>query len=166
MNHSNENSIKSKSSSLMLCHYLTPATILIQSGKPEKKELFKDLISELAKFWKLSDVEKLDQAVWEREKEGHTVLESGLAIPHARAAGLDEIKACLGVIPEGYLDPQENVLVRVVFLFLSPQEQFANHLQMLAQISRIFQDPQFMQNLIDSKTSQEVFSLIQRQERI
>jgi len=166
MNHSNEDSIKSKSASLMLCHYLTPATILIRSGKPEKKELFRDLISELAKFWKLSNVEKLDQAVWDREKEGHTVLESGLAIPHARAAGLDEIKACLGVIPEGYVDPQENVLVRVVFLFLSSQEQFANHLQMLAQISRIFQDPQFMQHLTDSKTSQEIFSLLQRQERI
>lgn len=166
MNNQNEDSLKSKNLSLMLCHYLTPATILIRPGKPEKKELFTQLISELAQFWKLPEVENLNQAVWEREKEGHTVLESGLAIPHARVAGLDEIKACLGVIPEGYLDPQENILVRVVFLFISPQEQFANHLQMLAQISRIFQDSQFMQHLIDTKTPQEIFSLLQRQERM
>jgi nitrogen PTS system EIIA component len=165
MNDQNEESSKARNPSLMLCHYLTPATILIRSEIPDKKDLFHDLTSQLAKVWNLSEVEKLMDAVWEREKEGHTVLESGLAIPHARVSGLDEIKACLGIIPQGYLDPQENVQVRIVFLFLSPQEQFGNHLQMLAQISRIFQDTEFMERLIASKTPEEVFNLIQRQER-
>ena len=166
MANNKENLVKSRIPSLMLCHYLTPSTILIRSEKPKKEELFHDLISELTQVWKLPEAEKLSQALWEREKEGHTVLESGLAIPHARVTEIDEMKACLGIVPQGYLDPQENILVRIVFLFFSPQEQFSNHLQMLAQISRIFQDTKFLEQLIASKTPQEAFNLIQREERI
>ena len=163
---SKENATKPRNSSLMLCHYLTPTTILIRTEKPKKEKLFQDLIFDLARVWEIPEAEKLSEALWTREKEGHTVLESGLAIPHARVSGINEIKACLGIVPEGYLDPQENILVRIVFLFFSPQEQFSDHLQMLAQISRIFQDTKFLEHLISSKTPQEAFNLIQREERI
>src|SRR5262245_3525410 len=165
--HPNPNSTSSKSrrAPLMLCHYLTPSSILIETGVPEKETFLNRLIDRLIEIHHLPDPEKVRQAVWDREKEGRTVLENGLAIPHARISGIDEIKACLGIIPQGYKDPQENILVRMIFLFLSPQKHFDTHLQMLAKISRVFQDSGFIEQLSSSSTPEEAFQLLQRQER-
>jgi mannitol/fructose-specific phosphotransferase system IIA component (Ntr-type) len=149
----------------MLCHYLTPSSILIETGVPEKEVLLNRLIDRLIEVYHLPDPEKVRQAVWDREKEGRTVLENGLAIPHARIGGIEEIKACLGIVPQGYKDLQENVLVHIVFLFLSPQKHFEIHLQMLAKISRVFQDAGFIGQLSATSSPEEAFQLLQRQER-
>jgi mannitol/fructose-specific phosphotransferase system IIA component (Ntr-type) len=149
-----------------VCHYLTPATITLVEGFPQKETLINQMIDRLSQVFHLSETDKIRQAVWEREKEGRTVLENGVAIPHARIAGLDEIKSGLTLIREGYRDPEEGILVRVIFLFLSPQEQFRSHLQLLAKISRIFQDTQFIEQLTKAGSSEEVFLLIQRKERV
>jgi len=88
-----------------------------------------------------------------------------LALPHARVTGLGSIKACLGIVPKGYQDPLEKTLVRVVFLFLSPQDQFDTHLQMLAKISRVFQEAGFLEALTLASSPEEAFGLLQGQER-
>lgn len=152
-------------SSLMLCHYLTPQLIVLDPGASQKETLINHLIERVFQVSGFTDLEMLKNAVWEREGEGRTVLENGLAIPHARIPGLPEIKACLGISPKGYRDPQEGVLVHLVFLFLSPQEQFRVHLQMLAKISRVFQDAHFIEELIRATRPEEAFALIQRKER-
>lgn len=150
---------------MMLCHYLTPQTIVIAPDEVQKEVFLDSLLDRLCEVWHLKDRALIGQAVWSREKEGRTVLENGLALPHARIQGLEEIKACLGVLPQGYPDALEGTRVHLVFLFLSPQDQFENHLQMLAKISRLFQDPAFVSKLLSVSDPEEAFQLIQRQER-
>ena len=151
---------------MKLCHYLTPATILVDEGTPQKEAVINQMIDRLSQAYSLKDVDRIRKSVWDREKEGRTVLENGLAIPHARIPGLSELKASLAILPQGYKDPNENILVRMVFLFLSPQEQFESHLQMLAKISRLFQDNKFIAELLAVRSPEEVFQLVQRQERV
>jgi len=149
----------------MLCHYLSPASIVIEE-KPLPKEAFLDkLIVQLCAASGLKDVQAVQKAVWDREKEGRTVLENGLAIPHARFEGISDMKACLGILPAGYEDPQEKTLIQWVFLFLSPLEQFRSHLQMLARISRVFQDKAFLESLLQVRDSEAAFALLQQKER-
>ncbi len=156
---------KEKNAPLMLCHYLNPASIVIEKEASSKEEVLNSLILKLCEVAHLKDCEAVKKAVWDREKEGRTVLENGLAIPHARFSGIHEIKASLGIIPQAYLDAQEGVKVKIVFLFLSPQDQFRSHLQMLARISRIFQDNQFIEKILQASHPEEAFELLQRKER-
>jgi len=163
---SKEHAPKRQRPPLMLCHYLNPHSLFICEGSVQKESLIDQMINSLVQDSPVVEADRVRQAVWDREREGRTVLENGLAIPHARILGLKELKASLAILPQGYLDPQENVLVRLVFLFLSPQEQFETHLQMLAKISRLFQDAQFQGQLLSVKSAEEAFQLIQRQERV
>ncbi len=151
---------------LVLSHYLTPASILVIPEHSTKEEIFHRIIGQLVEVNHLSPLEKFTEAIWDREKEGRTVLENGLAIPHARVPGLTEVKACMGIIPEGYLDIQTQILVKVVILFFSPQEQFENHLQMLAKISRLFQDPRLLTQILASGSPEKAFAFLQKQEEI
>lgn len=149
----------------MLCHYLTPASIVIERASVSKESIFETLISRLCEVSGIVDRESVQKSVWDREKEGRTVLDNGLAIPHARFGGIQEIKASLALLPMGYEDPQDKIQVHLVFLFLSPQDQFKNHLQMLARISRVFHDKAFIEELLKSQNSEEAFNMLQRKER-
>ncbi len=153
-------------SSLLLSEYLNPHHIFIVPGSLQKEAIFNDLIYRLAEQDHLMpQLEKLQKALWDREHEGRTVLENGLAIPHARIAGLESIRAVLALMPEGYEDPDEHVQVKILFLFYSPQEEFRSHLQLLARISRVFQDKQFVDELLSSPDSLDAFQRIQKRER-
>ncbi len=156
---------KKSSNPLMLCHYLSPDSILIEPASLGKEAFFDSLILKLCESCKLESVEAVRKAIWDREKEGRTVLENGLAIPHARFEGISDIKAAFGILPQGYEDPQEKLRVKWVFLFLSPQEQFRAHLQMLARISRVFQDKGFLDSLLKAQTPSEAFALLQHKEK-
>lgn len=151
--------------SLKLCDYLSPASIVIEPSVVTKEFFFDQLIVKLCELSSLKDIESVRKAVWDREKEGRTVLENGLAIPHARYEGVKEIKACFGILPQGYEDPQEKLKVRAVFLFLSPQEHFRNHLQLLARISRVFQDKAFFELLLKDQNSDEAYAMLQQKEK-
>ncbi len=160
----NEKNLHS-SAHLRLCDYLSSKSIVIEP-KPLSKEAFlNELILCLCEVGGLKDVEAVKKAVWDREKEGRTVLENGLAIPHARFEGIQQLKACLGILPQGYEDSQEKLSIKWVFLFLYPQEQFRNHLQMLACISKVFQDKSLMDGLLRANTPKEAFELIQYKEK-
>lgn len=161
-----ERSQKARKAPLMLCHYLSPSHILLCNQKTTKEEIVNLLLDKICELSDLAEPQAIKNAVWEREREGRTVLENGLAIPHARIPNLKELKACLAILPEGYIDPVEKIAVKEVFLFLSPLEQFETHLQMLAKISRVFQNTDFINDLLGSKDSEDAFTLIQRQERL
>ena len=159
-------SLASSESSLLLSEYLNPSHIFIVSGELQKEAIFNDLIYRLAEQDHLMpQLEKLQKALWDREHEGRTVLENGLAIPHARIAGLESIRAVLALMPEGYEDPDEQVRVKVLFLFYSPQEEFRSHLQLLARISRVFQEKHFVEDLLSSLDSLTAFEKIQKREK-
>lgn len=148
-----------------LCDYLKPDLIVIEPRPLSKEVFFNELIEKLCKLDSIPEIEAVKSAVWNREKEGRTVLENGLAIPHARYSGIQEIKVAFGVLPSGYEDLEDKVRVKWVYLFLSPQDQFRNHLQMLACISRVFQDKSLLDQLLMSNNAQEAFDYIQSKER-
>ncbi|MFH1619265.1 MAG: PTS sugar transporter subunit IIA [bacterium] len=121
---------------------LKPEGVIFFKGNSEKAEILEKLSRTLAEFNPGLDSQKLLEKIMEREAGISTVLDTGLAIPHARLEGIDDFKAVLGLIPAGYQDPkQPGLTVKAVFLFLSPNNSgfFKRHLQLLTALSSLFQ---------------------------
>ena len=64
-------------------------------GNMSRDEVVRALASRLAKRYNLPGGDALADAVLAREQEGSPVLMGGLAVPHARAEGLDRPYAAL-----------------------------------------------------------------------
>jgi PTS system nitrogen regulatory IIA component len=79
----------------------------------------------------------LYQKLLEREQLGSTGIGGGIAIPHCKLQGLKSGVVALGMVPQGVdygaVDGQP---VRLFFLVVSPSGAPAEHLQVLAAISR------------------------------
>lgn len=78
----------------------------------------------------------------EREKLGSTGVGGGIAIPHGKLAGLDEIFGMFARLarPIDFDAPDEQP-VDLIFLLLAPAGAGADHLKALARIARLFREP-------------------------
>ena len=85
----------------------------------------------------VGDGEELLQKLWEREQLGSTGIGQGVAIPHCKLQGLSRGVEAVGLVPEGVdFGAVDGRPVKVFFLVVSPAESPAEHLQILAAISR------------------------------
>lgn len=155
---------------MILCHYLTPQHVVAPLVETTKTAVIERLGTHLAALAKLDDPRKLIQAVLQREKSGTTFLPTGLAIPHARLAGITDIHMVLGLHPAGFVEEIDDVPQRIhaVCLFCSPvaEEAFGKHLQLLAHIASVFHDAATIQELAHMPDPVTAFTKLQQLERL
>lgn len=89
------------------------------------------------------------QAVMAREQLASTGVGDGVAIPHAKIAGLNRLVACFGRHSPGIaFDAIDAMPVQLIFLLLIPVNSAGPHLKALARISRLLKDSSLRQRLL------------------
>ncbi len=99
----------------------------------------------------------------ERERLGSTGLGHGIALPHARVAGVTEARGAFVQLQSAAdFDALDQQPVDLVFGLLVPEEATEEHLQLLAKLATLFSDQAFCQRLRqagDSATLLQEFML-------
>lgn len=154
---------------MQLCLYLTPELIKTPLEAKTKDAVIRELVSALAMEKKLSNADNLFKAVMEREETSSTFLPSGIAIPHARVPDVQDISVVMGVSNEPIDDTNghSGLTARIFCLFFSPtmDKEFGRHLKLLARISALFCDTDFIDQVVAQKDSKAIFELLQKRER-
>jgi len=101
----------------------------------------------------------LDQ-IHEREAQGSTFLNEGIALPHARLDGLTKPEIALAVTRGGISDVPTDHPIEVVFLLLTPTENAREHLQILGAAARVFRNASLRRRLAAATQPTEVRRLI------
>jgi two-component system sensor histidine kinase KdpD len=96
------------------------------------------------------------EAVMDRESEGSTFLNEGLAIPHARLKGIKVPGAALGITRGGVTGEMTDVPVRYILLSLTPDEEPEAQIQVLGAVCRAFQDRLFLQAVDRAVTADDI----------
>jgi nitrogen PTS system EIIA component len=89
------------------------------------------------------------RALWRREQSGSTGLGHGIAVPHARIAGINEPIVLLvrTKVPIKFGAPDREP-VSVLFVILVPDHATEEHLQLLASVAEMFSDATFRDRLL------------------
>ncbi len=142
-----------------LADILKPTAVLPRLRAADRQQVLGALAEAAAKAANLSGPE-IYEAVQEREKLGGTGVGDGVAIPHARVAGL---AAPLGVFArlENAVDfeASDEQPADLVFLLLSPKEAGADHLKALATIARTFRRAE-IRDALRAAPSKEAIAVI------
>jgi len=126
-----------------------------------KKQILEELVECVA--FKKSDVNKDDllKALLEREKLGSTGIGDGVAIPHGKLNGLDNIILLFGKSSEGIdFDAIDAKPVTLVFLLVAPADSAGLHLKALARLSRMLREKDFKSNLLSESDQQSLLRII------
>jgi PTS system nitrogen regulatory IIA component len=124
-----------------------------------KKEVLTELASSLKRAGLISDVETAVNVILEREKLGSTAIGEGVAIPHGKLKGIDQILCAFGRSKEGIpFDAVDEKPVHIFFLLLAPEDSAGLHIQMLSRISRILRDPSFRKRLVEQGDNKDLYT--------
>lgn len=100
-------------------------------------------------------------AVMERERLGSTGVGSGVAIPHARIAGLEQVKAVFARLESPL--PYESIddkPVDLIVLLLAPMDAGGEHLRALAQVSRLLRREEMRDRLRSAPTAESLHLML------
>jgi Kef-type K+ transport system membrane component KefB/mannitol/fructose-specific phosphotransferase system IIA component (Ntr-type) len=139
---------------------LSPRVFLNPLLERERRGAIRELSEAIASVHGL-DADAVDASVWEREQLGSTGMGQGLAIPHARLAGISEPLLALGLSPPGIdFNAADGELARVVFLILTPHGVPGDEIELLADIGRTFDDRDFAARLLQVSSFTELLALL------
>lgn len=100
----------------------------------------------------------------DRERLGATFVGEETAIPHCRVPGLREIVAAFARVRDPIPFGERQELARLFFFVLSPQEQPAAHLQVLANIARVLRNPETRRSFELSRDAQALTAALTKTE--
>jgi mannitol/fructose-specific phosphotransferase system IIA component (Ntr-type) len=97
----------------------------------------------------------------ERERELPTDLGVGVAIPHARCAGLTRPLVMFGRSSEGVVfDHQSAERVHLIFLLVTPAEQPSVQVELLSEVARLAGNLDKRQRLRDVASLEELWAIL------
>ena len=139
---------------------LNKDSIILKMKATGKESALRELASLAAVQCGRFTEETIYNVLLEREAIGSTGVGNGVAIPHGKLDGLDQILLCFGRSRDGVLfDATDNQPVHLFVLLLSPAAKAAEYLQTLARVSKILKSSNNRQRLLDSTTKEDVVTL-------
>jgi two-component system sensor histidine kinase KdpD len=145
---------------LSLSHLLSPDRIMIWDNPTAKEEALRRLVEAAGKEARGTDSARILNAVLDRERQGSTFFNEGVAFPHARIDGLASSVVSLGLTRHGISDEPTDKPIELVFLILSPAQNPDEQVKILALASRAAQSRHFLQNMQSCRSSKEAMEAI------
>lgn len=130
------------------------------AGADSKAAILDRLAERFAGVYGLDPVQ-VQERLEEREKLGSTGFGRGVAIPHARIAGLSRpVAVFLRLEAPVTFDSADGMPVDLVFGLLSPEQAGAAHLHALAAISRMMRDDAMHTALAQAPSPEALFGIL------
>ncbi len=150
---------------MKLLDIISPECIKSPLSAGDKQGVIGELVDLLAQAGRVRDPKSLKEAVWTREQTRTTGIGNGLAIPHGKCAGVEQIAVAIGR-PAAPMDFQaiDSKPVRLIVLLASPPDKTSDHIQALAHIARLMTMDQFREQVYAAKSAQQIFDLLRSQD--
>lgn len=145
---------------------LTPEAVKVLSSTTSKKRLLMDL-AELAENVHGLDAHSVLEALLAREALGPTGVGHGVALPHARLDGLNNVTGLFVLLEKpvdfGSVDRQP---VDIAFALFAPENAGVEHLKALALVSRTLRDASICTKLRANPTANTLYTILTEAEGV
>ncbi|AXZ24130.1 fructose-specific PTS transporter subunit EIIC [Staphylococcus warneri] len=146
---------------MRITELLTKDTIAMDLSSSDKNGVIDELVHQLDKAGKLSDVPSFKEAIHNRESQSTTGIGEGIAIPHAKVSAVKSPAIAFGKSKAGVdyqsLDMQP---AHLFFMIAAPEGGAQTHLDALAKLSGILMDENVREKLINASSPEEVLQII------
>jgi fructose-specific phosphotransferase system IIA component len=151
---------------MLLTEILQPTGVKAPLESKDKNSAITELVDLLAENDFLLDRDVVLESVFTREQTRSTGIGSGIAIPHGKCNGVNELVMAIGIAGEPVdFDSIDLKPVSIIILLVSPVDRTGPHIQALARISKLMLDEEFKNKLENAASPEEVYELISTKER-
>jgi len=147
---------------MKLSDYLPEDHIIHNLKGKTKIEIIEELLLKMQELNLIKDYDSTLNDILAREGYLSTGLENGLAIPHAKTNGTDELVMVFGLKKEGVeFETLDNKPAQLIFLVLSPPDTSGPHIQALALITRNLKNEAVRESIINAQSPASIVEIIQ-----
>lgn len=140
---------------------ISSASIELAMQASSKKRVLENLSELLSKNTDM-ETSSIFQTITERERIGSTGIGEGIAIPHSRIKGLQKPVGAFAILEKQIdFDSIDQKPVNLVFALIVPEEASEEHLQLLAQLAKIFSDSKTKEKLLEANSPDSALLLFQ-----
>jgi nitrogen PTS system EIIA component len=141
-----------------------PELIFPDLPATDRKQVLEVFADRIAGLGLVRDRAALLQQLWEREQLSSTGIGSGIAIPHCKLPGLRQGIVAIGLAPQGIeFEAADGQPVRLFFLVVSPDGAPAEHLRVLAAISRWIKADRHAERILELHDPQAVYRFLEEE---
>ena len=142
---------------MKLSDYLPESHIIVGLKGKRKIEIIEELLKVMLDRNLIEDYEMALNDILSREGYLSTGLENGLAIPHAKTRGINDLSMVFGLVSDGVeFETLDGKPAHLIFLVLSPVDTSGPHIQALALISRNLKNASTRNQIMNAKSAAEV----------
>jgi PTS system nitrogen regulatory IIA component len=149
----------------VITELLAPELLVTELTADTKDQALVHLARRVAERNPDVDRENLLHTLRERELQASTGLGQGVAIPHARIAGLDRMIAAFARSSDGIeWDAADGHRAHLVLLLAGPADQPGTYLKTLAAASRLLRDPECRARVMGAAGADEILDVLRNEE--
>ena len=145
---------------MKILEYLAPERVKLNLEGKMKIEIIKEVAQLFVKSGVLDseNLEEFVREINEREKLTPTGMQDGIAIPHARTPLVTKISLALGISSEGVdFESMDGEPSKLIFMIAAPEETKKEHLDLLAEISKLSYEEELVEQIENVKSAEEIF---------
>lgn len=143
-----------------LSDYLAPAGIITGMQAASKHEALEELVNKLETACPGIDRGRAVEVLLHRESLGSTGIGEGVAIPHGKVEGCDNITVVIGRSVNGCdFDAVDRRKCHVFCLLVAPPKAAAMHLSVLAHFARIVKNAEFRSRFMQAQHEDDIWRL-------
>lgn len=132
----------------------------------DKESAINELINLFKNDSRVEDIEKVRQAVLEREKIMSTGVGKGFAIPHGKTDSVKEIIAAFGRKKDGIdYDALDGNPVNLIFLLVGKETMISAHIKLLSRVSRMMNKDDFRTRLLEAESAEDIMNVFLEEEK-
>ncbi len=146
---------------MLLSDLLSPERIHCHVHSNSKKRLLETISKELANNSENLCEREIFESLCARERLGSTGLGNGVAIPHGRVKGSQNIEAAFICLKKPIpFDAIDGKPVDLLFAMTVPESCNEDHLKLLAQVADLFSDPELLKELRKAGSPAKLLDLL------
>ena len=146
---------------MLISDLLSPERIRCDVHSSSKKRLLEIISKELARNSDGLDQREIFESLCAREHLGSTGLGGGVAIPHGRVSGTDDVEALFLRLPKALpFDADDGKPVDLLFALTVPEKCTEDHTRLLSSIAERFSDQELLGQIRDAADANEIWQVL------
>ena len=153
---------------MRMSDFVVREAIVPDLAATSKEGVIREMVENLRRtgYFPGAEADEIIKAIHKRELLGSTGIGRGVAIPHAKHDSVNNLVGTVAVSRNGVaFDSIDGEPVYILCMLISPKERPSEHLRALEGVSRSLRDENFVRQLRQATTPEQVWSLIVEQDR-
>jgi mannitol/fructose-specific phosphotransferase system IIA component (Ntr-type) len=146
--------------------HICPECVIVNLKGETKEEVITELVDILATHGKIINRDLVLNDVLDRERTMSTGMSHGIALPHAKTDGTEDLEVAVGIKKEGIdFGASDGNKSRLIVLVASSKKAAGPHIQFLAAIGALLRDDKLCEEIINSGTPEKAAELFHKKNK-